>query len=592
MGNCHSDNRLPTRSTTNTTTFLETCALDADHKALKQHLVSNWVQRRDLDRCLLRGLRLVQWEEKELSHVAQALTLLLHAGAKWNRDALLSEQKSPLHIICESPGDHHELLNLIIKSSQRTIINTRDIDGHTALIYAVKNANINCLKCLIANGADVTIGHEACEESRAREMQSLNPFTAAIWMLSDDSEHSSVIMSDIFDLLLNTAVKKKTDHFMSCTDYVLCASRAGNVTCMMKLIKRGAPLDGFTYGCQFVWQLVASMGNVELLKCMFNLGINSDPTGGYGSSILWHVVSSGNIDAVRYLLDLGVAIPTFVPEFTEKQCGLFEENRLIIDEYSVQFYRNPCMRAIGNNIDNDNKLEIIKLLDNYKNKNYKSFCALRHAVEYGDVDVVSYLLNKYTYPINMEYILKDLGESIFTLLTDPFFCCTSQITKLLLDHGADPAKPTCEARSVNAIMRAIANGNVGTIAQYIRNGVDFNVKSWNFRYGHITPLKASVLHKRHYISIMLLITECSRGVLRKVWLKNNPKLEKLMKKWNVYGNKVTPLMQKCQGVIRNHLSPRADKKIKKLPLPPCLIKFLGIPVPDDIVYEYYRLSRR
>ena len=592
MGNCYSDNRLPTRSTTSTPTFLDTCVLDADHKALKQHLVSNWVQRRDLDRCLLRGLRLVQWEEKELSHVALALTLLLHAGAKWNSDALLSEQKTPLHIICESPGDHHELLNLIIKSSQRTIINTRDNDGHTALLYAVKNANINCLKCLIANGADVTIGHEACEELRARDIPSLNPITAAIWMLSDDSEHSSVIMSDIFGLLLNTAVKKNKSHFRSCTDYALCASLARNVTCMMKLIKIGTPLDIKAYCGKHVWELVASMGNVELLKCMLNRGIDKDTTGGYGFSILWHVVSSGNIDAVRYLLDLGVAIPTFTPEFTKTHCGLFEENRLIIDEYSDPIFNDPCMKAISNANDNYKGLDIVKLLDNYKNENCKSFYALRHAVVFGDVDVISYLLNKYTYPINAEYTLKNSGESIFTLLTDPFFWCTAQITKLLLDHGADPAKPTCEAGSVNAIMRSIANGNVGTIAQYIRNGVDFNAKSWTSRYGHITPLKASVLHKRHYISIMLLITGCSRGVLSKVWLKNNPKLEKLMKKWNVYGNKVTPLMQKCQSVIRNHLSPLADKKIKKLPLPPCLIKFLGIPVLDDIVYEYYKLSRR
>ena len=581
MGNCHSDNRLPTRSTSNTSSFLETCALDDDHKALEEHLVSNWVQRRDLDRCLLRGLRLVQWKGRELSHVAQALTLLLHAGAKWNRDALLSEQKTPLHIICESPGDHHELLVLIIKSSQRTIINTRDTDGHTALLYAVKNANINCLKCLIANSADVTIGHEACEELRAREMQSLNPITAAIWMLSDDSEHSSVIMSDIFDLLLNTAVKKNKAYFRSCTDYALCASRAGNVTCMMKLIKRGAPLDGFTYGCHFVWQLVASLGNVELLKCMLNRGIDKDTTGGYGLNILWHVVSSGNIDAVRYLLDLGVAIPTFIPEFAETQCEGCKENILIIDDECDQLYKNPCMRAITDS-------EIVKLLDEYKSKSYKSFCALRHAVKYGNVDVVSYLLNKYTYPINMEYILKDFSESIFTLLTDPFLECTDQITKLLLDHGADPAKPICGSRRVIAITRAINDGNVEIIAQYILNEVDNNFKAWTSKHGHISPLKASLLHKRHYVSVILLIPECSPGVFRKVWLKAKPEL---MKEWNLYGNNVTPLNKKCRNVIRNHLSPRADMKIQKLPLPPCLIRFLGIPELDNIVTEYYKPSR-
>ena len=581
MGNCHSDNRLPTRSTSNTSSFFETCVLDADHKALEEHLMNNPVQRRDLNRCLLRGLRLVQWEEKELSHVALALTLLLHAGAKWNSDVLLSEQKSPLHIICESPGDNRELLDLMIKSSQRTIINTRDIDGHTALLYAVKNVNINCLKCLIANGADVTIGKEACEESRARDIPSLNPITATIWMLSDDSEHSSVIMSDIFDILLDTAVKNNKAHFRSCTDYVLCASRAGNVTCMMKLIKRGAPLDGFTNGCQFVWQLVASMGNVELLKCMFNRGIDKDTTAVYGLNILWHVVSSGNIDAVRYLLDLGVAIPTFVPEFAETQCEGCKENILIIDDECDQLYKNPCMRAITDS-------EIVKLLDEYKSKSYKSFCALRHAVKYGNVDVVSYLLNKYTYPINMEYILKDFSESIFTLLTDPFLECTAQITKLLLDHGADPAKPICGSRSVNAITRAINDGNVEIIAQYILNEVDNNFKAWTSKHGHISLLKASLLHKRHYVSVMLLIPECSPGVFRKVWLKAKPEL---MKEWNLYGNNVTPLNKKCRNVIRNHLSPRADMKIQNLPLPPCLIRFLGIPELDNIVTEYYKPSR-
>ena len=84
MSNRSSENEVPTRSTTNTPTFLETCVLDADHKALEEHLVNNPVQQSDLDRCLLRGLRIVQRKERELSHVAQALTLLLPSGAKCN----------------------------------------------------------------------------------------------------------------------------------------------------------------------------------------------------------------------------------------------------------------------------------------------------------------------------------------------------------------------------------------------------------------------------------------------------------------------------------------------------------------------------
>ena len=146
MSEGSSEDELSKRSTTNTQTFLQTCVLDADYKALEEHLVNNPVQQCDLDRCLLRGLQIVQRKEKELTHVAQALTILLQSDAKWNNDVLLDDQKTPYHIICESPGDHHELLDVMIKSFQRTNINARDYHKRSALMYAVENDNINCIK--------------------------------------------------------------------------------------------------------------------------------------------------------------------------------------------------------------------------------------------------------------------------------------------------------------------------------------------------------------------------------------------------------------------------------------------------------------
>ena len=214
-----SSDELPTRSTTDTYTFLENCVLDADHKALEEHLESNLVRQSEIDRCLLRGLQIVQRKVRELCHVAPALTKFLQSGAKWNRDSLLDEQKTPYHIICESPGDHHELLEMMIRSCQRKMINAEDIAMSTALVYAVRIANINCLKCLIANGADL-IGKP-------------------MW------------------------------------------------------IRKG-------YG--YVWSSVARFGNVELLKCLFNRGFDKDSTDQVGLSVLWWVVCSGNIEAVRYLL--------------------------------------------------------------------------------------------------------------------------------------------------------------------------------------------------------------------------------------------------------------------------------------------------
>ena len=299
----------------------------------------------------------------------------------------------------------------------------------------------------------------------------------------------------------------------------------------------------------------------------------------HGRSILWHVVDSGKLEAVRYLLDIGVAIPKYAPEEREVLCEECKKNRLIIDNNSNWEDRDPCIIAIYNN-----QLEIVKLLNEYGSKSCKSFYALRCAVTNGSVDVVSYLLNTYSYDMNIEYTITDFGKNIFTLLTEPtFHRSTAQITKLLLDHGADPAKQMCAATSSNAIMKAIYYESSKAMPQYIRSGVDINLKSWDSRYGRVSPFRASVLRNCHDIAEMLLISGCSCRVFTKLTLNAKPKLKKLMKEWNVYDNIVIPLKQRCRCVILNHLSPRADLKIQDLPLPRLLIKFLSIPELNSIV---------
>ena len=510
--NSSSDVELPTRNTTDTYTFLENCVLDADQKTLEEHLVSNLVQQSDLDRCLLRGIQIVQRKEKELSKMAQTLTLLLQFGAKWIDDALLDEQKTPYHIICESPGDHHELLDMMIKSCQQRMIDAEDIGMFTALVYAVYNDNIYCFKCLISNGADVIGKH--------------------MWL---------------------------------------------------------------KYNHGYLWSLVARLGNVELLKCLFNRGIDKDSTDQVGLSVLWWVIVSGNIEAVRYLLDIGVAILNHAPKVHETQCECCKKDSLIIEYrnkpreerfFLDKDYRDPCMRAIR-----DNKWEIVKLLDEHGSQLCKSFTALRCAVSYGSVDVASYLLNKNKYSMNIEYIIKDSldqNRSPYTLLTEPGQEVTGQVTKLLLDHGADPAKPMCAATSRNAIKTAIYYEKLEAIALYIRSGVDINFRSYYGTDIESLPFEASILRGYHKVAEMLLVSGCSCGVFsldknHKFKDDIEPEVEKLLKEWKVQENNVIPLKQRCRCVILNHLSPRADMKIGMLPLPGIMIKFLSIPEVDDIL---------
>ena len=555
--------------------------------------VSNPVQHSYLDRRLLRELRIVQQKERGLSQVAHDLTVLLYSGAKWNSDVLLDEQKTPYHIICESPGDHHELLDLMIKSSQRAIIDTRDNRGRTALMHAVQNVNINCVKCLLANGTDVNILNTSYQYGvTGAPPQKSSAIIEAIRMLRSGFIHikNTSVNEDIFDLLLD---KSPFECYMS---LIIVAAHFGSIYCIKKLIKKGANPCNIGPYQRYLWPTIARIGNVELLKRLFNHGIDKDSRDEDDVSLLWHVVDSGNVEAVRYLLVLGVVIPTYTLDVRETQCQQCKEHTLLVDDnrWRDQVSHDPCMAAIR-----DNSLEIVKLLDEHGSQSCKSLTALRRAVICRRVDMVSYLLSKHTYPLNMEYnkYVKTYSYPLgykegYTLLTeltlDEGFLLPEkskvflQIIKLLLDHGADPAKVLCAARSPNAIMTAIYHGTLKVVAQYIRSGVDMNFRSYDCLCGNVLPFESAVLRGYHDVAEMLLISGCSCGVFslgNKHNFKNNliPEVEKLMKEWELQENNVTPLQQRCRTVILNHLSPRADVKMEKLPLPGGVIEFLSIP---------------
>ena len=497
MSNRFSNDDLPTRSTTNTQTFLQTCVLDAEHKALEEHLVNNPVQQSELDRCLLRGLQIVQQKERWLAQVAPALTILLLSGAKWNSDVLLDDQKTPHHIICESPGDHHELLELMIKLSQQRIIDAQDIDKRTAVIHAVRHANINCLKSLITKGADLNTENDRYGRGRTSQ-----PWTAIMVAIENIIENTSAINVDIFDLLIysgadvNKPTFKINNYFISPLIY---AAAYRIVYCIQKLIEKGARLDIIArYGK--VWTRIAGFGNVELLKCMFNHGIDKDTTDDGGYSVLWWVIASDNVEAVQHLLDLGVAVLFYKTEQRGK-------NKYIVSVHQKE--DDPCILAI-----HCNRLDMVILFEDYGSKTCELFTALRCAVITNSIDVASYLLNKYKYPLNVEYI-KELDQSepiYYTLLTEPRYKFSSQMINLLLDHGADPAKQMCSPTSVNAIMTAIHIGNLNVIAQYIRWGVNINFRSYDDLYENVLPFEASVLHGYQNIAKVLLISGCSCGV--------------------------------------------------------------------------------
>ena len=295
---------------TNTVALLEACVLNADHDALQEHLENNKTKQSMLDRCLMLGLQIVQKEEQTLVHVAPTLQLLWRFGAKWNPDSLLEHHMTPYHLICLSAGDHHDLLDLLIQSSERTLLHVNDDSDYTALMYAVENANINCLRILITHGAEVNI-------DKTKEQA----ISLAYAELQNQSKHSSIFKAGIFDLLL--------DNVVDVNKALSLAIALDRVECMKKLIAKGANLDN---NDGYVWKMSSEYGRVDLLNCLLDHGIDKDVKDKNGRNRLWWVTKSGKVDAISYLLDLGVKMPIYTSVACYEHCEHCVMDTLVLDK--------------------------------------------------------------------------------------------------------------------------------------------------------------------------------------------------------------------------------------------------------------------
>ena len=576
-------NELSDGSSTNTLTLFENSIIMNGHDAFEVHLDKDPVEQTILDQCLMSGLHIVRNHERELSQAAPTLQLLLKFGAQWKNDVLFENGMTPYHLICQSKGDHHELLDLMLLSSEQALIDKAHRGNCTALVHAIQNLNINCMKSLLRHGAYVNY------YSSPNWLWSIKcPLVEAMREWASDSEHSRIIREDIVDLLLASGA----DVNEPCNKYtlppIICALNYGNVKCIKKLIHRGARLGRTSYGNNYVWAELFRRGHVNVLKNLLEHGIDKDSTDTEGKSMLRLVIEHGDVEAVRYLLDLGVTLSTYQPEAELKPCQKCGTNRLHIRRDYEQSRRDPCMAAITRD-----SFDIFQMLEKHGTKSFNSFNVIMEAVIYS-LTVIEYLLNRYTYPLNIEYTTNDEEIGIFnhscyrTLLVEACYSDNADVTKMLLDHGADPNKRMCEKECFSAINIAIRYGNVKMVAHLIRSGLDINSRSYHYVHGYVLPFEAAVLYNNHRAAIMLLVSGCSCGVYS---LNSNHKfkaniklaLEYLMRKWKVDSNNVNSLELQCRRTILKYLSPQAHKKIKELPLPRCIIKYLSIPELDDMM---------
>ena len=543
-------------------TFMST-VLDTDQNTLTVQLQNNQVQQSSLDQCLQHGFEMLQIETSDLLHVLSALKSLLQFGAKWDRSVLFLSQRTPYHIICQCPDDQHEILKLMIKADDGELLDAKDSERITPLLFAVAKGNLECVKNLIRNGGDINYVRDHVTYSKRTTVFMSTPLITAIRVLSHSTNKMS-IKREILDFLLESGADIRKQDCEKRTP-LMHAVDIYDFKCIEKLVQNGARADDPDQKDFNVFYIMVCVPSLEAFKCLFDSVVDKNATDQKGRSILYFVVCCGNVKAVRYILSHGVTFTNNIPT-------QYDES----DKYELHY--DPFIEAIWRY-----NMDVVKILEENGWQMGKSLHALRSAVVTENAEMVQHFLFKYKYPLNQEYCY---WSNYYTTVLADAFRSTAVVT-MLMGHGADPNKKSSKKQYVTPLHRAIIGCQVSTVACLIRSGADINCRSFHKVHINLLPFEASVLNNRFYAAEMLLISGCSCGsyslnIDQNIWSST----QYLLKKWNVQDNNVRSLYQMCRTVILKQLSPAANKKIDELPLPVTIIKFLGIPELDDILDNF------
>ena len=544
--------------------------------AIRLQLDINPPSQETLDECLLIGLRNLATQSQHISHVVAALQLLLQFGAKWNGSTLFDILITPYHIICHCSSDPYELLDMMIKSSGGKLMNKTDSSGCTAVMYAVHYKNVECLRCLIDQGADLNLGSDYGNN---------NMTTPLIDAIRAYSSSRSPISRDILNLLLENGVDVNKSCYLrrSPIEYAIDCN---SIYCAKKIILNGAQLNFVSEW----FPIAASKTSIDMLRYLIDFGIDKNCTDLLGKNVLYHAISSGDITVIRYLLEAGVTISTIKkqPDF----------HMMYMQQDPLQW--NSCLQAISLE-----KLDVVQLLEKYDQQSFQSFEALQCAVRKSSLEMVNYLLSKYKYPINMEY-LSWRGHTYHTILTEACHPYQLEMVSLLMEYGADPAKKSVHKQYQSAFLKAIDNEYNELVAHFIRSGVSLDGRLHDDFHGAVLPFEYAVIKHNKPATEMILYGGCGNLKLIKNFIAGiycfdttydfrryvSQELQKLMRELDVLENNVKSLQLLCRKSILKHLCPRAVKKITKLPLPPMIIRFLSIPEINHVLDEFKKNQPR
>ena len=320
-----------------------------------------------------------------------------------------------IHYACNI--DSVDIVRYLVENGAN--INVQDVDGDIPISWALARGHKDIAKLLIEKGADLNISNN-------------NGYTLLHWAaFSSDGE--------IAQLFIDKGVNLNTVDFEHKTALHHAGERE-NVEVAKVLIKAGADVElKDDYGRTPLVITARQNGNIEIIKSLVEYGANMNSTDKFGDGALTLAAWRGYEDAVDYLLEKGIKIPTdknqqwslMLYSVSKNMPKLF--NIMIEKEIDLYSYNEEGGKLIHNAAQGGNPSIMRKLLQyNFEinGRDIFGWTPIHYAAEKGYHEIIKLLLENNCDPNKRNFA----GESAFNIAQNNN---QQGVIELLKEHKID-----------------------------------------------------------------------------------------------------------------------------------------------------------
>ena len=171
-------------------------------------------------------------------------------------------------------------------------VNAKDENGNTPLIQATRGGDLEVVKCLVQNGADVNVRlygksvlSKAIEQNAGAEVQEFLREKGAIeWVISKEEAKklSQGFWNDKGDLKSSDEIKE--------------------------LLKKGADVNASNKYGDTALMMAVYNGHLEVVKYLAECGVDVNASDKHGRTALMNASENGHLEVVKYLVERGAQL--------------------------------------------------------------------------------------------------------------------------------------------------------------------------------------------------------------------------------------------------------------------------------------------